>query len=423
MRLTVAALGAGILIGAVMTGAHYYLDATPASDTAAAVTTLTANTSLISGNGDYQLLMTAGGDLVENSLYGISPIIMGDDDLGYLGGGNATALTNDTVTGTFVGSDVIQIWHSGTGGHPGARAVVQGDGNFVIYSSTNAVLWSTGTAGHPGAKLVVQSDANAVLYDGSQPLWSTKRVSIVAGPNGSSVNFRNCPSVIGTGCTILQALPSGTGVTMLCWESVAPVGWTTPPPSNKWFYVLVDGTQDNLGFIDAAYVSNQITTPQCIGETKPGQSPPPAPTNAAVTPPASTPVPTTATPTDAAPNSGPAPQPSTPTVTVAPPPTTAPAPAPPATFTETVGGPTSTWTDYSDAGGIRGATIVTGQSVQVTCVVQGFRVADGNTNWYRIASSPWSNAYYASADAFYNDGATTGSLIGTPFVDPKVPAC
>lgn len=53
----------------------------------------------------------------------------------------------------------------------------------------------------------------------------------------------------------------------------------------------------------------------------------------------------------------------------------------------------------------------------------GFRVADGNTWWYRIAQSPWDGTYYVSADAFYNDGATAGSLLGTPFVDPAVPAC
>jgi hypothetical protein len=53
----------------------------------------------------------------------------------------------------------------------------------------------------------------------------------------------------------------------------------------------------------------------------------------------------------------------------------------------------------------------------------GFRVADGNTWWYRIASGPWNGAFYVSADAFYNNGQTSGSLIGTPFVDPAVPDC
>jgi hypothetical protein len=104
----------------------------------------------------------------------------------------------------------------------------------------------------------------------------------------------------------------------------------------------------------------------------------------------------------------------------------APAPTPPAvpaTYAETVGGPTNTWTDYSNAGGTQGPTIASNQTVQIACTVPGFKVADGNTSWYRIASSPWNNAYYASADAFYNNGATSGSLSGTPFVDPKVPAC
>jgi hypothetical protein len=32
-------------------------------------------------------------------------------------------------------------------------------------------------------------------------------------------------------------------------------------------------------------------------------------------------------------------------------------------------------------------------------------------------------AYYASADAFYNNGQSTGSLIGAPFLDPTVPNC
>jgi hypothetical protein len=61
--------------------------------------------------------------------------------------------------------------------------------------------------------------------------------------------------------------------------------------------------------------------------------------------------------------------------------------------------------------------------VEVACKISGFRVADGDTWWYRIASSPWNNAYYASADAFYNNGQTSGSLKGTPFVDERVPNC
>jgi RHS repeat-associated protein len=92
-------------------------------------------------------------------------------------------------------------------------------------------------------------------------------------------------------------------------------------------------------------------------------------------------------------------------------------------FTETTGGAAHTWSDYADAGGTQGATISANSSVQIACKVTGFKVADGNTWWYQVASSPWSNSYFVSADAFYNNGQTSGSLLGTPFVDSNVPDC
>jgi surface antigen len=113
-----------------------------------------------------------------------------------------------------------------------------------------------------------------------------------------------------------------------------------------------------------------------------------------------------------------------------PPPPPAPSPAPPTpaptlapTHAETTGGVTHTWTNYTNAGGTQGPSIPSNTTVQISCALPGFRVADGNTWWYRIASSPWSNNYYASADAFYNNGHTSGSLVGTPFVDPAVSHC
>jgi len=90
---------------------------------------------------------------------------------------------------------------------------------------------------------------------------------------------------------------------------------------------------------------------------------------------------------------------------------------------ETTGGVTHTWTNYTNAGGTQGPSIPAYSTVQIECKVPGFKVADGNTWWYRIASSPWNSQFYASADAFYNNGQTSGSLHGTPFVDPNVPDC
>jgi hypothetical protein len=104
-------------------------------------------------------------------------------------------------------------------------------------------------------------------------------------------------------------------------------------------------------------------------------------------------------------------------------PPSAPPPSGGGTYSETTGGVTHTWTNYTNAGGTQGQSIASNATVQVSCKVTGFQVADGNTWWYRIASSPWNNAFYASADAFYNNGQTSGSLVGTPFVDSNVPTC
>lgn len=100
-----------------------------------------------------------------------------------------------------------------------------------------------------------------------------------------------------------------------------------------------------------------------------------------------------------------------------------PPPPPPATYAETAGGEAHTWTNYTNAGGIEGPTVAAHQTVEMACKLPGFRVADGNTWWYRIASDPWSSRYYVSADAFYNNGQTSGSLRGTPFVDGDVRDC
>jgi len=115
------------------------------------------------------------------------------------------------------------------------------------------------------------------------------------------------------------------------------------------------------------------------------------------------------------------PTPSAPTGTTTAPTTTA--PPVPQTYPETVGGVAHTWSNYTNAGGSEGPTIAAFVTVQIDCKMTGFKVADGDTWWYRITSSPWSDQYYVSADAFYNNGQTSGTLIGTPFVDMSVPSC
>jgi hypothetical protein len=98
---------------------------------------LAAGQSLASCNGDYTLDMQGDGNLV---LYQ-----------------NGTAL-----------------WASNTAGTAADEAIMQGDGNFVLDSSSGSALWSSGTAGNDGASLVVQNDGNVVVYSASgAALWAT----------------------------------------------------------------------------------------------------------------------------------------------------------------------------------------------------------------------------------------------------------
>lgn len=64
------------------------------------------------------------------------------------------------------------LWASDTAAFGAGQAVVQGDGNFVVYDAQGAARWASGTAGNAGAYLLVQTDGNLVVYGaGGQPVW------------------------------------------------------------------------------------------------------------------------------------------------------------------------------------------------------------------------------------------------------------
>ena len=55
-------------------------------------------------------------------------------------------------------------------------AVMQGDGNFVIYQRTligNVAVWSTGTSRTASDTLMLQGDGNLVLYGAGRPYWAS----------------------------------------------------------------------------------------------------------------------------------------------------------------------------------------------------------------------------------------------------------
>jgi transcriptional regulator with XRE-family HTH domain len=95
---------------------------------------------------------------------------------------------------------------------------------------------------------------------------------------------------------------------------------------------------------------------------------------------------------------------------------------PASTWTETTGTPAHTWGDPTQLTGA-GAPLGPRQSIQVLCRVRGYIVQDGDPWWYLIASAPWNGHFYATSDAFYNNGATSGSVDTGVVVDEQVPVC
>ncbi|WP_051969949.1 ricin-type beta-trefoil lectin domain protein [Kitasatospora azatica] len=66
------------------------------------------------------------------------------------------------------------LWTSGTPGHPGATAVMQPDGNLVVYAPQGWPMWAPGTNGYAGGHAIVQNDGNFVLYSADGlPAWTT----------------------------------------------------------------------------------------------------------------------------------------------------------------------------------------------------------------------------------------------------------
>lgn len=70
--------------------------------------------------------------------------------------------------------DVFALWASHTAGTSPGVALMQTDGNLVIYDGDSTPIWDTNTHQNPGAYLAVQNDGNVVIYSASgTALWST----------------------------------------------------------------------------------------------------------------------------------------------------------------------------------------------------------------------------------------------------------
>jgi len=83
-------------------------------------------------------------------------------------------------------------------GAAGSTISMQGDGNLVIYSTSGAVEWATGTGGNYGQEAAMQGDGNFVVYGiSTRPLWASM---------GGVTGLRTMTLYAGTSLSAGQAL-------------------------------------------------------------------------------------------------------------------------------------------------------------------------------------------------------------------------
>jgi serine/threonine protein kinase len=137
MMLTVAVIVTALAVTWGVLRRHPAPPPSPARTILASGGTLQPGQSIVSPNGHFILNMQPDGNLVEYPRHGSKP-----------------------------------LWQSGSSGNFGAYAVVQVDGDFVVYPHGESApppghptpaLWSTGTYGHPGASVELLDDGATVV--------------------------------------------------------------------------------------------------------------------------------------------------------------------------------------------------------------------------------------------------------------------
>ncbi len=172
---------------------------------------------------DGNLAIYDGNDLVSwdrfggtrpNSVVDTGVVLQGGESRWSPNGQYRLAMQTDGNLVLYQGSQ--WVWKTTTNGNPGAWAVMQVEGNLVVYSASGQALWATPTADRPGSELYVQDDGNLVLYDGNGHEAWNRFDGVVAAPEPGLFDDGEC-----------VAVKLGTQSTSIVWEN---------PPANSWLW-------------------------------------------------------------------------------------------------------------------------------------------------------------------------------------------
>jgi hypothetical protein len=100
-------------------------------------------------------------------------------------------------------------------------------------------------------------------------LVSSASNSQISTGSNDPANLRSCPGLPNagqvTGCGVIETLPNGTHVRMICWTDGNP---PAAGRSAKWFWVEdVDGPRPGQqGYVWSDLVTDQVETPECTDE-------------------------------------------------------------------------------------------------------------------------------------------------------------
>ncbi len=107
-------------------------------------------------------------------------------------------------------------WSSQTAGSGGNEIIMQNDGNLVIYAPGGKAVYSSATAPSSGDALVMQNDGNLVIYSGGVALWA-KGQPLGANPGAVAWAQAHLGEVYGTASEQPASYHQWSGY---CWTFV-----------------------------------------------------------------------------------------------------------------------------------------------------------------------------------------------------------